>query len=474
MSATCAGQSDLRAVLAPVRASQQRRLLFEEAAKTGSLPYRPANLIRAIRFRRPIDRPLLRRTLLALATRHSQLRSRFEPSERWTRAGLGRVSRRQVADRLFDVGLYTQAVTESADVAIVERRVQHLPDHYDPGFCQRVKQELRQPFRYDRPPLIRAALWSAPDGTGVLTCVVPHLVADGLSMDIIAQEATSLYSAGEARLAHDLPPLNTEYHDWVHDEWSAIAADRYAEALTYWREQWRTWQPHFLTADDLGLHRRARSRPADRPAVSSLTIAPHLTSALREFAVRERTTPHVVWRTALYIGLGRIARKDAVAGWCNYANRTPSTANVVGWFANRHIIGVECSGRRSARDVLKDVHRAVMDLGRFGACPLNALWNHLGRNLEFEPGRFDIAIDFRVRRPARVDGLDTLSLLNMRPQVVDLDVRIIQEGDRFRVDAGCAAEYAGESFLAHWLASSHRCLEETIDRPNARIDSYRW
>ncbi|MFJ9054459.1 amino acid adenylation domain-containing protein [Streptomyces bacillaris] len=171
--------------------------------------------------RGPLDTGLLGRALAALADRHSMLRIRIESG-----AGNG------------DGGAPRQYVAPAAA----------LSDWYEvrerPGPVEELENALRnRPFDLSAEPPVRAVLAREAPDLAHLVLVIHHAASDGYSLNVLAEELWSLYTAF-ARGQEDvpeLPVLSTDFARYsaaaAEERSSAAGAEALAADLRHWSER---------------------------------------------------------------------------------------------------------------------------------------------------------------------------------------------------------------------------------------------
>ncbi|WP_428029951.1 aminotransferase class III-fold pyridoxal phosphate-dependent enzyme [Ancylobacter sp.] len=124
---------------------------------------------------------------------------------------------------------------EGGGEAIIDRRVDiplveaEVPD--DAACAAWVRAQAARPFDLAASPLLRAALLRIGAGGFALVLIQPHIVTDGWSMQVLANELGELYSAHRAGIMVELPaPVSYErFSEFA----GAAAAD--PEAAAHWQ-----------------------------------------------------------------------------------------------------------------------------------------------------------------------------------------------------------------------------------------------
>ncbi|MFD2420538.1 non-ribosomal peptide synthase/polyketide synthase [Amycolatopsis pigmentata] len=205
------------------------------------------------------------------------------------------------------------------------------------GLDEVLHAEIDQPFDLRGGPLVRALLVRQAPRTWLLLLTMHHIITDGWSMGVLAEELGTLYNAAARDLtgpAPVLPELPVRYKDfamWQRDRLADPARDT---QLEYWRRKLAGLTPLALPTD--------RARPAvwtSAGAEHRFTIPPDLTDALRELARTQESTLFAVLVAAADVVLARLSGQDDVAVGTVVAGRDrPDLQRLVGFFANTVIL----------------------------------------------------------------------------------------------------------------------------------------
>ena len=112
----------------------------------------------------------------------------------------------------------------------------------------------------------------------------------------------------------------------------------------------------------------------------------------------------VIFLSALAIVLARYTGKPAVAIWSHLANRLqPNTLDVVGWFANTHILGIDLASNPTGEELLRQVHAVVAGAYSNQELPLPLLRRSVGPTPQVADAT--LLIDFTPARRPQLSGI---------------------------------------------------------------------
>ena len=283
-----------------------------------------------LEFEGPVDRAALRLAVADVVAAHPELRSRFEV----------------VDDEL-------QRIVEPAPVAPFSDLLR--PGRYDRAEALRTAAGLAdRPLDTSTAPLLRADLLRHHDGA-LLLVTVHHIVSDGHSMGLLAEQLIEAYrlrsgGAGPAAPAPAQPrrkPLPLE----PGPEEQAAAAEHWA-ALLDGGPQALAPLPDLVRAD---------SAPGPGGWTERLLPAERL-AALREFAAQQRVSPAMVllasWSLLL---LAWSAEQEGIVGMPFAGRDAPGSEDRIGLFTRVLPVRVGFEGTTAFRDFLGGIRNQVLD-----------------------------------------------------------------------------------------------------------------
>ncbi|OLR91886.1 non-ribosomal peptide synthetase [Actinokineospora bangkokensis] len=292
----------------PASPHQRRLWSLARVKRSASVAYNEAS---ALHLDGRVDVPALGRAVQDLVDRHDAFRS-----------GLHLVAGELVV-RVADEVTAELVVEAVGSPAQAERRAAQLG---------------AVPFDLAEPPLLRAALLVLSPTEHVLVLVTHHVVADGLSIDVIDSDLAHCYAARRAGRSPD-PVPGTGLRPRDHAAWQHAVADHPALAagLDRWRE---------LLAGAPTEVRLPEDRP--RPAVFSHrgerlnhATGPGLRQAVRRLAADAGATPFAVHLLALAVLVARrTGQRDVLIGSPYSGRPSPAAEDVVGFFTNTAVMRV--------------------------------------------------------------------------------------------------------------------------------------
>jgi amino acid adenylation domain-containing protein/non-ribosomal peptide synthase protein (TIGR01720 family) len=306
----------------------QRRLWFLSEFQPDETEYNSAF---ALRLTGQLDVSALTAALQELSRRHESMRTTFSEED----------------------GEGVQIVHPAVDLPL--SIVSCAPDEVDSV----LRAEFGKPFDIRRGPLFRAALVRLSDVEHILVLSSHHIVVDGWSMGVLADELSTLYAGGV------LPDPPLQYADFAVWQRSQDLDGH----LEYWQRQLEGISPLELPTD--------RPRPAIRTSAGAMhefSVSPELTAKLSELARSADTTLFTALLTACKVLFARYAGQDDIALGTVTAGRSREELHqLVGFFVNTVVVRSSMDSSRGFASLLTDVRDTVLDAFAHDDVPFDRL-----------------------------------------------------------------------------------------------------
>lgn len=251
-----------------------------------------------------------------------------------------------------------QIIAPSMHLPLKVIDLSHLPSADREAEALRLaSEEALKPFDLSKGPLVRTTLLRLSDTDYLSLLTVHHIICDGWSGQIIAQELQSLYTAYLRGQPSPLPELSIQYGDFSLWQRRLIATDSWTRQLAYWKKQ----------LADLPVLDLATDFP--RPAVQGISGA-HQTSLisaqvyrqLQQLSQHEGVTMFMVMLAAFKILLLYYSGQEDIPVGVPVAGRTrPEVEPLIGFFVNVLVMRTDLSGDPAFREVLQRVRRVALE-----------------------------------------------------------------------------------------------------------------
>ena len=230
---------------------------------------------------------------------------------------------------------------------------------------QRIEKLSAEGFDLNRPVFLRAVLFQLEANDHILFINMPHIVADGVSLQIFDRELSAGYAG------HRLTEQAIRYVDFA--EWEAVQPPQ-TEALEYWREQLADSQIVTLPTDEQAHHPHLY-RASD---CSLALLNASESEQLKQFGRRLGATPFMTLLAAFSLCMWRVSGESDLTIATAINNRPRSELqNLIGFFLN--IVALRVQPDRASRfeDLIDAVRKTCLEAYEHQALPFEQLVEEL-------------------------------------------------------------------------------------------------
>ena len=327
----------------------QQRLWFVNQLHPDSSAY---DMPFVMRIRGPLDVSLLRQSLLDVVERHEALRTRFVARD-------GRPQ--QVIDELEKFELPSWDISDSEQ------------DEREQRAREIIRLEAGRPFDLEQGPVWRAALVRLGREDYVFLLCLHHVVSDGWSMGVLANELTELYAGYREGRRAVLPELAIQYADYAVWQREWLRGEVLEQQLSYWRRQLDGARVLELPTD--------RPRPAvasHQGAVLPFTLPAELSYQLRQMSRQQGVTMFMTLLAAFQVVLSRHSGQDDVVVGTDVANRNRvETESLIGFFINQLVLRTDLSADPTFEQLLESVRETTLSAYQHQDLPFEKLVEEL-------------------------------------------------------------------------------------------------
>ncbi|HVH11877.1 MAG TPA: condensation domain-containing protein, partial [Longimicrobium sp.] len=432
-------------VCAPLSFAQQRLWFLEQLDDLGSAYH----LSRSIRLPGSLDVDALARALDGVVARHDALRTTFHeidgaPEQRIAPAG-----------------------TVACPLAVLD-----LTGQTDAELRRAVAAEVGAPFDLERGPLLRSVLFRLAPDDHLLLLTLHHIVSDGWSLRVLAEDLAALYEGCLRGDADPLPPLPVPYAEYLARQREGRTSDLVQAKKEYWRTVLAGAPPLLDLPTD---HPRPARQQFDGDSVP-VELDEALTGRLKALSERHGTTLFRTLLAAWAVVAGRLSGQDDVVVGVPMANRDPGDADrLIGFFVDTVVVRIDLSGNPTVGALLERVARRTREARQHQDVPFEDVVNAVApaRSLSYHP-IYQTALSWHNVAQARLSlpGLRPAALEEPPLQSVALDTSLVLYEEDGRV-AG-RLEYARALFeretAERFVGYLRRVLEGMASDEGRRVD----
>ena len=317
------------------------------------------NMPSAYRLSGQLDVAALRRAIASLLQRHQALRTIITASNGIPIGMLLSVENDAIPFNVLDLSSIDANAREGV-----------LQMHID--------EDASRPFDLSRDFLLRVQLFKLDANEYALMMNVHHIAADGVSINIILQELSTLYS-GET-----LTPLQFNYSDYAHqhEEWLANGESKRQVAF---------WKRHLEDAPELLTLVTDHPRSSSRSLVAAhqpISLDSALIERLEQLARTHRTTLFSIMLAGYAYMLSKISnQRDVVIGIPVAGRNRTEVDGLVGFFVNTLALRINVDPRAHVSEYLGDCAHTVLNALSHQDAPFERVVEELGvrRSLSQSP-----------------------------------------------------------------------------------------
>jgi amino acid adenylation domain-containing protein len=312
----------------------QQRLWFIDRLEGAAAAY---NIQGAFRLSGELDRDALAAALDAIISRHDALRTAFRSSD----------------------GTAVQVIEARVLWSLHEADVFGLPAaERNDAVQEHAAREAHTRFDLAETPLFRVLLVSVLPHEHVLLVTMHHIVSDGWSLGVFAQELAALYAAHRRGGGDPLPPLAVQYADYAQWQRRWLGGSTLQQQRDYWSRQ-LAGVPALL---DLPTDRPRPAVQSYAGASVALTFSPELTAGLKTLGRNHGVTLFMTLLAGWSILLSRLSRQSDVVVGVPVSNR-PRTEleRLIGLFVNTLALRTRVDDDPTVATVLRCVKEVTLD-----------------------------------------------------------------------------------------------------------------
>ena len=271
------------------------------------------------------------------------------------------------------------------------------------------RDDARTPFDLESGPLLRACLLKLSPNRHWLLFTICHIIADGISLAILARDLSQLYQAARTGLPHGLPRLTFGYPAFAAWQNRILKSDLMAAHRAYWHDRLAGELPVLALPTD-------HSRPplqGFRGRELSFTLAPALLQTLNAFCRQRNASLFMVLHAVLKVLLFAYSGQDDIIIGCAIAGRDrPDLTDQVGCYLNTVALRSRIRGELPFEDFFSEISQQTREAFDHQSYPFDQLVDEL--NVPRDLSRFPLFDVMMVLQSQDEPGLD-LEDIQARP-----------------------------------------------------------
>ncbi|PWV46103.1 non-ribosomal peptide synthetase [Chitinophaga sp. S165] len=427
----------------------QRRLWILSRFGEGNVAY---NVPLSVGLKGTLDIPVFRKAVRYIIRRHEILRTVFREDA---------------------AGVPKQHVVEDWDTDLEIFDLRQEQDLEKKAAAYR-SQLLGHSFDMENGPLFKIWLLRLGDERFLCCFNMHHIICDGWSLDILANEVLSAYAGFLEGTAPDLPELLFQYKDYTAWQNKILNGPQLNRHRDYWLN---------ALSGDLPVLDLPTCRP--RPAVKTYNggkvhfeLPSATLQALEAFCRNQNSTPYVGLLSVIYALLSRYTgQNDIILGGPVAGREHPELHNQVGFYVNTLPLRVRIDGSRNFYTLFADVRKTVEQALQHQVYPFDLLVDDL--KLERQTSRsplFDVTVvlEGATGKNTLQETGSTLELGYLKEEQphakFDLNIMFNDTGAGMQVAITFNSDLFEKPFVERMAAHMLQLMEKVLADSNIALD----
>ncbi|MDL2232121.1 amino acid adenylation domain-containing protein [Ruminococcaceae bacterium OttesenSCG-928-L11] len=334
------------------------------------------NISATMRLKAPIDFPLLEQAINLLIRNNDSLRIRLH--------SVGGVPHQYVAD-------YTWQSFEVRDFSLAP------PD----ALYEWDRQETLTPFFGEDVPLFRFTMLQIDAATCGYLVILHHIISDAWSLTLVGNEIMRYYLLLRGGNSDTEP--RPSYLQYLREEETYLASDRYRRDAAFWREQ-------FETLPDAAVVKPRLSRDIGTQAARKSFLLPRrLCEKIREHAALSGASVFSIFIGAFVMYLYRATGKQDIVLGVPVLNRNSAKAKAaIGMFISTIPFRIQVDGEESYSDFSRALTAVWMQLLRRQRYPLDDILRDVRSRFGDVERLYDVVFSYQNARFERSEDSENL------------------------------------------------------------------
>lgn len=329
-----------------------------------------------------------------------------------------------------------------------------------------LKREMEVVFDLKNGPLFKIMAYKRQE-ENYLFINLHHLVADGLSIEIVLQEIMLTYQALLTGIKPNLRALTFQYKDysaWINAKLNGVGAKVHRD---YWANKLRNSQKRVVIQPDLNPEHAGFEGDMELIRLSETE-----TTQLRALAQKEDCTLFVLIMTIIKVLINKQAGNGPVSVGCPYSGRfSEDFYHQVGFYVNTLVLSDDINSQDSFKAALQKVKQTVAEASKHQIYPYDQLVQDLSEDRGLSKNQlFDIDVNMNEQdlgnyKKPQAEGA-ALEAIDLKPATTKFDITFsICQGRELAI----ALEYKTALFeKATIMQMRHRLLNivaTTLENP---------
>ncbi|WP_013334491.1 condensation domain-containing protein [Gloeothece verrucosa] len=431
----------------------QERVWFHAQLNPDSPVY---NLAVTYNLKGPLNLIALEQSLQAIINRHQILRTIF----------------------LYNGQKPFQSILSNFSYTLSVIDLQNLPEDLRKKQAQNLLIEAaRKPFNLTMSLLWSIQLIRCAEEEHILLLIMHHIISDGWSFYVLAEELNQLYKAFCEEKTSPLPDLPIQYvdfaqkqRDWLGCETSSALSSQQSE------KQMAYWQKHLqgtISTLKLPVNRFQTNRfTRDLANYQSFQLSPSLTQALKALSKEQNVTLFMTLMASLQVLLHKYSGQEDIIICSPIAGRHRSQLKgLIGYFNNIIPLRTDLSGDPNFLELISRVRLVALNAYKNQDIPFQNIIN-LPNLIQTSLTKVLLTVDFKWFPDLGLDKIHSESQF-IHPGRVNFDIylSIWEESEQLQGMLEYKTDLFDDSRISQILTDYQNLLEFLVNNPQKRLSS---
>jgi len=380
------------------------------------------------------------------------------------------IKRREVFRTTFMAGKSEpfQIIHKHIEASIPEISLTSLyPEEQEAEIKQMIRKESRLPFNLEQGPLFRFKLLSLNKNEHVFLMTIHHLVMDGWSMGLFANDLSKFY---ESFCNGKLPPLpkdNIQYSDyamWQNEQYE----ESRVQVVKYWNDVIKDAVFGEFPTD----YPRVFGRKGES-AAKTIKIPADLTGKIKSFSRKERVWPFVVSMAGFLTVLHKYTGHENLLSGCFFSGRSHvEIKDLMGTYSNLAVIRTDFSRDSDFSGIVRCANRSFLNTYEHGHLLTSTLSGYQGS--ENNPGAALFPVVFNYQNFPYSEW--NLRDLEIKSEAIvtettrfDMEILAVPVKEELEITVQYRKDIYSESTIERILNHYRNLLSAAIDNPDQPV-----
>ncbi|HEY0610184.1 MAG TPA: amino acid adenylation domain-containing protein, partial [Chitinophaga sp.] len=341
-----------------------------------------------------------------------------------------------------------------------------------------IEQDGFKPFDLVNGPLIRACLFKLSSGKYRFYYIMHHIVSDGWSLGVLANDVFSYYNAYKNGQTPGIPPLKIQYKDYTSWHAAQLSPGKVRNDLDYWLEQFKGSIP----AIEIPAERLRPGMKTNNGEILETFLSKEATRRLKKMTKDYEGTLFItllgLWNVLLY----RYTNQDDIVIGTAVAGRDHAyLEDQIGFYVNTLALKNSIPADKTFADFYAGIKANTLDAFSHQTIPFDFLVDELKiiRDMSRNP-LFDIELTFQSVGSSVGEGgfyfteetATDIHYRGKRNAKFDIEINALEIGPYLQLTLNYNTDIYSRELISQLLTHFHQLTNTILDNPNSSIGEY--